>query len=111
MTSERDAGERPGSGPLRVAVLGGVSVRVGSRAIPDAWRLRKSKTVVKLLALADGHRVHRDVLTEVLWPGTGPRAAANNLHQTLHGARRALAPAGSLPAGALRLQEDIVSLW
>jgi predicted ATPase/DNA-binding SARP family transcriptional activator len=111
MTSERDAGERPGSGPLRVAVLGGFSVRVGSRAIPDAWRLRKSKTVVKLLALADGHRVHRDVLTEVLWPGTGPRAAANNLHQTLHGARRALAPAGSLPAGALRLQEDIVSLW
>jgi predicted ATPase/DNA-binding SARP family transcriptional activator len=111
MTGERDAEAGAGSGPLRVAVLGGFSVCAGGRTVPDAWRLRKSKTVVKLLAVADGHRVHRDVLTEVLWPGAGPRAAANNLHQALHAARRALAPAGSLPAGALRLQDDVVSLW
>ena len=48
----------------------------------------KSKTLVKLLALADGHRAHRDVIAGVLWPGLGPAAAANNLHQALHAARR-----------------------
>src|SRR5215470_3718642 len=110
MAGERDAEAGADSGPLRVAMLGGFSVCVGSRTVPDAWRLRKSKTVVKLLALADGHRVHRDVLTEVLWPGVGPAAAANNLHQALHAARRALASAGFPPANALHLQDDIVSL-
>ena len=107
---EREAEAGAGSGPLRVAVLGGFSVRVGSRTVPDAWRLRKSKILVKLLVVADGHRVHRDVLTEVLWPGVDPGAAANNLHQALHAARRALAPVGSPPANALHLRDDIVSL-
>lgn len=110
MTGERDAEAGAGSGELRVAMLGGFSVCVGSRPVRDAWRLRKSKTVVKLLAVADGHRVHRDVLTEMLWPGLDPGAAANNLHQALHAARRALAPAGSPPANVLQLQDDIVSL-
>ena len=36
----------------------------------DAWRLRKAKTLVKLLALARGHRLHREALTAVLWPDT-----------------------------------------
>jgi predicted ATPase/DNA-binding SARP family transcriptional activator len=110
MAGQRDAEAGAGSGPLRVAMLGGFSVCAGGRTVPEAWRLRKSKTVVKLLALADGHRVHRDVLTEVLWPGVGPAAAANNLHQALHAARRALAPAGFPPANVLHLQGDIVSL-
>jgi predicted ATPase/DNA-binding SARP family transcriptional activator len=110
MTGEHNAEAGAGSEPLRVAMLGGFSVCVGGRTVPDAWRLRKSKTVVKLLALADGHRVHRDVLTEVLWPGVGTATAANNLHQALHAARRALAPAGFRPANVLHLQDDIVSL-
>jgi DNA-binding SARP family transcriptional activator len=110
MAGEHDVEAGAGSGPLRVAMLGGFRVCVGSRTVPDAWRLRKSKTLVKLLAVADGHRVHRDVLTEVLWPGMDPGAAANNLHQALHAARRALASAGSPPANVLHLKDDIVSL-
>ena len=38
------------------------------RVAADAWRLRKAKTLVKLLALAGGHRLHRDALVAVLWP-------------------------------------------
>src|SRR5215475_8899127 len=110
MARERNLGAGTGSSTLRVSVLGGFSVRVGSCTVPDAWRLRKSKTLVKLLALADGHRIHRDVLTEVLWPGTEPVIAANSLHQAMHAARRALAAAGSQSADLLRLQDDIVSL-
>src|SRR3954454_3253245 len=56
----------------------------------DHWRLRKAKTLVKLLALAPGHRLHRDALLDELWPDQDPAAGTNNLHQALHAARRAL---------------------
>ena len=91
MAGGRSGDVAAASGTLQVVLLGGFSVRVGSRTVPGSWRLRKSKTLVKLLALADGHRAHRDVLASALWPGLDPAAAANNLHQALHAARRALA--------------------
>jgi DNA-binding SARP family transcriptional activator len=111
MTGERSVAVTAASGTLQVALLGGFSVRVGSRAVPGSWRLRKSKTLVKLLALADGHRAHRDVLSGVLWPGLDPAAAANNLHQALYPARRALASDRSPSADALCLRDGIVILW
>lgn len=111
MAGERSVDVAAASGTLHVALLGGFSVRVGSRAVPGSWRLRKSKTLVKLLALAGGHRAHRDVLAGVLWPGLDPAAAANNLHQVLHAARRALASDRSPSADALCLRDDIVILW
>ncbi len=110
MTGGQTANTAAGSGALRVAVLGGFSVRVGGRTVPDVWRLRKSKTLVKLLALAEGHRAHRDMLTEVLWPDLDLAAASNNLHQALHAARRALTGEGPPDAGMLRLQDDLVIL-
>jgi predicted ATPase/DNA-binding SARP family transcriptional activator len=111
MTGERGVAVAAASGTLQVALLGGFSVRVGSRAVPGSWRLRKSKTLVKLLALADGHRAHRDVLAGVLWPALDPVAAANNLHQALHAARRALASDRPSSADTLWLRDDIVILW
>jgi DNA-binding SARP family transcriptional activator len=76
---------------LRVWLLGGFRISVGSRAIgQDAWRLRKAASLVKLLALAPGHRLHRERAMDLLWPGSGTRAASNNLRQTLHAARRIL---------------------
>ena len=111
MAGERSVDVAAGSGTLHVALLGGFSIRVGSRVVPGSWRLRKSKTLVKLLALAGDHRAHRDVLAGVLWPGLDPAAAANNLHQALHAARRALASDRSPSADALPLRDDIVILW
>jgi transcriptional regulator with XRE-family HTH domain len=99
-----------GPSTLRVAMLGGFRVRVGSRPVPGGWRLRKSKALVKLLALADGHRLHREVVTELLWPGVDPSSAAKNLHQALHAARRVLAADGSPRASVLCLQDDMVIL-
>ena len=69
MTGERSVDVAAAAGTLQVALLGGFSVRVGSRAVPGSWRLRKSKTLVKLLALAEGHRAHRDVLAGCSGPG------------------------------------------
>jgi len=80
---------------VRIWLLGGFRVSVGSRTIDeDRWRRRKAATLVKLLALAPGHRLHRKRVTDLLWPELDPRAAANNLHHVLHHARRTLDPAG-----------------
>jgi predicted ATPase/DNA-binding SARP family transcriptional activator/DNA-binding CsgD family transcriptional regulator len=76
---------------LRIQLLGRFHVCVGSRRIADAaWRRRKAAAIVKLLALAPQHRLHREQLMDLLWPGFEPRAAANNLRTTLHAARRIL---------------------
>jgi DNA-binding SARP family transcriptional activator len=78
---------------LRVRLLGGFRVSVGTRDIPDAdWHLRKAKTLVKLLALAPGHRLHRDQIVDLLWPDLDPGAAGNQLRKVLHEARRSLDP-------------------
>ena len=66
---------------------------MGSRVVgEEGWRLRKAAGLVKLLALAPYHRLHREQAMELLWPGLAPRSAANNFHQTLHAARRTLEP-------------------
>ena len=78
---------------VRVWLLGGFRVSVGSRTITqDAWRLRKAATLVKLLALAPGHRMHREQAMDLLWPDSGRKAASNSLRSTLHTARKVLDP-------------------
>src|SRR5262245_32796860 len=76
---------------VRVRLLGGFAATVDGAVVPDsAWRLKKARELVKLLALARGHRLHREVVMDVLWRDLAPPAAANNLHQAVHVARRAL---------------------
>jgi two-component SAPR family response regulator len=65
---------------VRIGLLGGFRVSVGARTIEkDAWRLRKAASLVKLLALAPGHRLHRERVMDTLWPELGRKAASNNL--------------------------------
>ena len=90
-------------------LLGGFGVLVGDRRVPDAWRLRKAKSLVKLLALNEDHRAHREVVIAMLWPDLAPDRAMNNLHQALHAARRALRAAGASDE-VLRLKDDLVGL-
>ena len=76
---------------MRVWLLGGFQVSVGTRTIEDKeWRLRKAAALVKLLALAPNHRMHREQVMELLWPNLNPKAAANNLRHALHNARLTL---------------------
>jgi predicted ATPase/DNA-binding SARP family transcriptional activator len=93
---------------VRIRLLGGFEVTVADRAVAaDAWRLRKAKTLVKLLALARGHRLHREALVAVLWPDRDGASATNNLHQALYVARRALAGSSGALCG---LRDDVVLL-
>jgi predicted ATPase/DNA-binding SARP family transcriptional activator len=109
MATTRTAGA---AGELRVWLLGGFHVRVGSREIDSAaWRLRKARSLVKLLALTPGHRVHREQVMEILWPHLDPGAASNNLRKILHIARRTLEP-GPTPEAAqyFVVRDDVIHL-
>jgi DNA-binding SARP family transcriptional activator len=95
---------------LRIELLGRFRVTVGARSIPDeAWRRRKPAALIKLLALAPGHRLHREQILDALWPNLDPLAASANLRKALHHARRAIDPLASSPliasmAGLLSLR-------
>lgn len=79
-------------GVVRIGLLGGFWVSVGERKVDrGAWRTRKAASLLKLLALAPSHRLHRERAMDLLWPESGTKAASNNLRQTLHAARRVLA--------------------
>src|SRR5262245_37030496 len=76
---------------VEIDLLGGFAARVDGTAVSDrAWRLRKARELVKLLALAPGHRLHREQAMDALWRERDPASAANNLNQAVHAARRAL---------------------
>jgi predicted ATPase/DNA-binding SARP family transcriptional activator len=96
---------------VRVWLLSGFRVSVGSRIIgEDAWRLRKAKAMVKLLALAPGHRLHRERVLDLLWPNLGRQAAANNLRQALHVARRIFDPDPKGGSRYLASQGEVLAL-
>jgi DNA-binding SARP family transcriptional activator len=92
----------------RVELLGGFHATVAGRAVsPGAWRLRKAQTLVKLLALAPGHRLARERARDLLWPDLPAEAAANNLRGALCAARRALGPAAIADRGGVLALEGV----
>lgn len=97
--------------PLFVHLLNGFRVRWGERTF-DAGQLRlhKARDLIKLLALAKGHRLHREQLMELLWPEDDPEAAAHNLYQTLYALRRALQALGADPQACLVFEEGVLHL-
>jgi DNA-binding SARP family transcriptional activator len=95
--TERSSGRDVSGGPteaVRVGLLGGFSVSVAGRTIEqNEWRLRKAANLIKLLALAQRHQLHREQLMDLLWPDLGTNAASNNLRRVLYSARKTLDPA------------------
>jgi DNA-binding SARP family transcriptional activator/predicted ATPase len=89
---------------VHVSLLGEFSVTTGGQPVEDHWRLRKAKTLVKMLALAPGHRLHRDAIAEILWPNAELETAANNLYQILHTIRRMIG------ATSIALNNDVAQL-
>lgn len=90
---------------VRVRLLGGFAASVNGEPVPErAWRLKKARELVKLLALSPGHRLHREQAMDELWRDRDPAAAANNLHQAVYVVRRALG------SGAIELREEMLRL-
>jgi predicted ATPase/DNA-binding SARP family transcriptional activator len=78
---------------LEIRVFGPFSAAVDGERVPaERWQRLQAKTLLKLLALAPNHALHREVLMELLWPEADPALAANNLNKVIHAARRSLEP-------------------
>ena len=92
---------------VTIELLGGFSVAPGDTVIPSvAWSRRGAASLVKLLALAEGRRMHREQVMDALWPDLSVEAATPRLHKAAHYARRAF---GDEPS-ALLLRNDLVLL-
>jgi predicted ATPase len=96
---------------LCISLLGEFSVALGENTVADdAWRLRKAKTLIKLLALAPERRLHAEQAAELLWAGRDQASARNNLHQAIFAARRALDSIGLEGSRYLELREELILL-
>ena len=82
----------PGAPEIRVTLLGRFAVTVDGVPVAEAsWKRRHAAAIVKVLALALGHRLHREQVIDLLWPGETIAAAVPKLHKAAHFARRAIA--------------------
>jgi DNA-binding SARP family transcriptional activator len=68
-----------------ISLMGGFEVEVAGEVVPQSsWRHRRAAELVKLLALADGQRLHRGAVMGALWPDLSEDAAAANLRKAVH---------------------------
>jgi DNA-binding SARP family transcriptional activator len=92
---------------VEIQLLGRFSVVVdGAPVSGDAWRSRRAADVVKLLALAPAHRLHRMEVMEALWPESDPEASGTNLRKALHFARLAAGDERSVAN-----ERGVLELW
>jgi pimeloyl-ACP methyl ester carboxylesterase len=91
---------------VEISLLGPFRVRVDGDGLPEAaWSRQDAASLVKLLAVSEGFRRHREQVMDTLWPDLDPADAAPRLHKAAHYARRAL---GS--SDAIVLRAEMVSL-
>ncbi|SNY65884.1 ATP-binding protein [Paractinoplanes atraurantiacus] len=85
-------------GELRIRLFGGFHAEAGGEPVVQ-WHRSAALSLVKLLAVTPGHRLHRERAVDVLWPSVPSR-----LNKALHFARRALG------GDHLLLRGDMLSL-
>jgi predicted ATPase/DNA-binding SARP family transcriptional activator len=98
---------------LRIYLLGNFYVERDGTPIPAAdWARRKTRSLLKLLALQPGHRLHREQAMELLWPDLDPIAARDNFYRNLSFLRHTLEPGLERPATShfLSLEAEILKL-
>jgi DNA-binding SARP family transcriptional activator len=105
------AGERAASRPaveVDLSLLGSFVARVDGLEIPsELWsRRRHSAGLVKLLALSPGRNLHREKVTDALWPDLEVDEAAPRLHKAAHYARTILGHRNAVVLGG-----DVVRLF
>jgi DNA-binding SARP family transcriptional activator len=90
-----------------ITVMGSFAVAVdGVPTAASGWARRSAAALVKVLALAPGHFLHREHVMDLLWPNEPPSECAPRLHKAAYFARRA----GSRP-DVVVLREDGVWLF
>lgn len=97
---------------VAITTMGAFAVTVDGAAVDNGeWRRRQAAALVKILALAPRHSLHREQVMDALWSELSVDEAAPRMHKAAHYARRALGDPSSLVlAGelvALFLQQDV----
>jgi LuxR family transcriptional regulator, maltose regulon positive regulatory protein len=85
---------------FQIRCFGPFSMTIQGRAIDLGVLRPRIRRLLRLLAFRAGRPVHREVLTEALWPGTDPVSGGRNLHVAISTLRRMLEP--GIPVGAAR---------
>ncbi|MFC8538491.1 ATP-binding protein [Streptomyces sp. NPDC057249] len=107
MNARQTAGTGPTAPLLRIRLLGGFRVTRDGGPEPAArWPRLTAQSLVKLLAVVPGHRLHREQVMDVCWPDADPQAAQGSLRVALHAARRALEPELASRAASSYLVSD-----
>ncbi len=108
-----------GPAPLTLQTLGGFRViRQGIPVPAEAWKSKKARDLLKILAARRGRPVARDALIEALWPDEDPGKTGNRLSVALSTSRSVLDPEREHSPdhfvvstdGALRLSLEAVEL-
>lgn len=82
---------------FQIQCFGPFSMRIQGRAIDLGAVRPRVRKLLRILAFRAGRPVHREELTEALWPGTDPETAGRNLHVAISTLRHVLEP--DLPKG------------
>ncbi|MFK0194348.1 ATP-binding protein [Kitasatospora sp. NPDC090308] len=92
---------------LRLHLFGGFRAeRDSGPPLAERWPRPSARTLVKVLALAPGHCLHREEVMELCWPDAEPQSAAGSLRVALHAARHALEPELAPRAASSYLKTD-----
>lgn len=92
---------------VNVTLLGRFEVAVDGDVVPAGnWGRRHPAALVKVLALASGHTLHREQMIDLLWPDDRLDQATPKLHKAAHYARRATGR-----PGAVVLRDEMVQLF
>ncbi|HUY60280.1 MAG TPA: AAA family ATPase, partial [Candidatus Dormibacteraeota bacterium] len=77
---------------LRARLLGRFSVQIDAGTPAGPWQRPAARRLVQILLLRPGHRISRESLSELLFPGLPPQAAARSVSKALAMARTAFGP-------------------
>jgi len=87
------AARNPKGPQLEIRLFGRFEILRDGDPIPEeAWRRRKTKTLLKVLLTKPGHVFTQDQLIEALFEGKRPKSAIKNLYGRVSQLRRALEP-------------------
>ncbi len=94
-------------GQVKLRLLGGFGIEIDGRVLDEsAFVRRQAASLVKLLALADGHRLHREQVIDALWPASDVAEAAPRLHKVASYVRTATGD-----KSAITLRGENILLW
>jgi DNA-binding SARP family transcriptional activator/tetratricopeptide (TPR) repeat protein len=92
---------------VEISLLGRFEVCVDGAVVPErAWARRHASALMKVLALANGRRLHREQVVDLVWPDDTLDTAVPKLHKAAHFARKATGD-----PGAVVLRDDTVQLF